>query len=100
MTDRVFSSWRLPLSGCGFAPQPNPLRDKREIAFVLPEQMPIRLAVYDALGREVAVLAEGVWEAGHHTTSINGRQLAPGVYLTQLQVNGSQVFAQRLTVAR
>lgn len=82
------------------APQPNPLRGDGEIPFILADEAYVRLALYDALGREVAVLTEGVREAGHHTVSLDGRALAPGMYVTRLQVGSGAELVQRLTVAR
>ena len=63
---------------------PNPFRIAARIAFALPEPMPVRLAVYDVLGREVAVLAEGVRGAGQHTVTFDAGGYANGLYLYRL----------------
>ena len=46
----------------------------------------MRLAVYDARGQEVAVLAEGDLAPGTHTRELDGRKLSSGVYYSRLQV--------------
>ncbi len=74
--------------------RPNPFNPVTTIAFALPEAGPARLAVYDVSGRLVAVLAEGVHEAGEHEAVWNGRdtagrQLGSGVYFVRLETAGS-----------
>ena len=45
----------------------------------------VRLAVYDILGREVAVLVDGKKEAGSYEVKFDGSNLASGVYLYRLR---------------
>ncbi|HIL58420.1 MAG TPA: T9SS type A sorting domain-containing protein, partial [Rhodothermales bacterium] len=59
----------------------------------------VRLAVYDLLGREVAVLAEGTRPAGAHTARFDSRALAAGAYLVRLDAGG-QSATRRLTVVK
>ncbi|MEL6616302.1 MAG: T9SS type A sorting domain-containing protein, partial [Bacteroidota bacterium] len=63
---------------------PNPLRGVAEIAFSLEAAAPVRLAVYDALGREVAVLADGPLAAGAHRAAFDATDLPAGVYVLRL----------------
>ena len=83
----------------GVAVSPNPFRSRATLRFTLEEAGPIRLAVYDALGREVAVLAEGPAEAGVHAAALDGSGLASGVYVWRL-VAGGGVQTGRLTLVR
>jgi flagellar hook assembly protein FlgD len=53
-----------------------------------------RLTVYDALGREIAVLADGFLSAGNHEVRWNGRDshgnpVSSGVYLYRLEAGGN-----------
>jgi hypothetical protein len=48
----------------------------------------VRLAVYDLLGREVAVLVAGTVEPGEHQVTFDGSSLASGVYLYRLEAGG------------
>ncbi len=78
---------------------PNPMRDAATVAFALPEADAVRLVVYDVLGREVAVLADGVLDAGEHEVRFDGADLPSGVYVVRLNAGG-QVQTQRVTVVR
>jgi glycosidase len=63
---------------------PNPFNPNTVLGFELPETGRVRLAVYDILGREVAVLVDGVYPAGRNTVTFDGTRLASGVYLCRL----------------
>lgn len=78
---------------------PNPAPSGARLTFRLPDATSVRLAVYDALGREVAVLAEGPHAAGPHEVALDAHALAPGVYLARLTA-GDRSATARLTVTR
>ena len=80
------------------APVPNPSRGAARIGYAVPEAGEVRLSVYDALGREVAMLADGVRQPGRHEAEI-ASGLAPGVYVVRL-VSGERSVVRRLTVVR
>ncbi|WP_456427855.1 T9SS type A sorting domain-containing protein [Rhodocaloribacter sp.] len=64
---------------------PNPFNPSTTIEFGLERPQTIRLAVYDVLGREVAVLAEGPQPAGRFRATFEAANLPSGVYLYRLQ---------------
>ena len=67
-------------------PFPNPFRDAATLTLRVPEHAgPIHLAVYDVLGREVAVLADGVLPPGEHALTLDGAGLPSGLYLVRLE---------------
>ncbi|KAB2922206.1 MAG: S8 family serine peptidase [Bacteroidetes bacterium] len=70
---------------------PNPFNPATLITFYLPKSGAVRLAVYDLLGREVAVLAEGYRAANTYTVRFDGTGLASGVYLYRLT---TETFAE------
>jgi hypothetical protein len=78
---------------------PNPFERQTAIRFEVAEATAARLAVYDVLGREVAVLVDGQVEAGSHTAVFDASALAAGTYVYRL-VAGSDVQTGRLMVAR
>lgn len=67
---------------------PNPFNPSTTIAWQMASSGPARVVVYDALGREVAVLADGVIAAGTHTATFDGRGLSSGLYLIRLESGG------------
>lgn len=64
---------------------PNPLTSSTEIRFELPEVQPVRLVVYDALGRAVRVLLDGVRGTGMHEVVFEAGDLPSGLYLYRLE---------------
>jgi probable HAF family extracellular repeat protein len=81
------------------APAPNPAADRVAIRYDLPAAGRVRLEVYDALGREVAVLVDGDLPAGVHEAVLHVGRLAPGVYVARLAAGAGQV-GRHLVVAR
>jgi pimeloyl-ACP methyl ester carboxylesterase len=67
---------------------PNPFRERTVVPFHLPAEGPVALAVFDALGRRVAVLVDAVLPAGAHHAALDAAALAPGVYLLRLDAAG------------
>ncbi len=67
---------------------PNPFNPSTTIEFALKERSDIHLAVYDAAGREVAVLAKGMREPGSYRLKFTPDRIASGVYFYRLQANG------------
>ena len=78
---------------------PNPTASGARVAFGLAEGGAARVTVYDALGREVAVLADGPHGPGRHTAQLAAGALAPGVYAVRV-ASEEGVRTARLTVAR
>jgi hypothetical protein len=78
---------------------PNPARGAAEVRVDLPVAGPVRVAVYDALGRTVAVLAEGPMAAGPHALRLDAGALPPGVYVVRAAGAGTSAV-RRITVAR
>ncbi len=81
------------------AGRPNPFRGRTEIAFSLDAAGPVRLLVYDMLGRRVATLVDEAREAGAHTAVFDAGALPSGVYLVRLEAAG-QAATQRVTLVR
>ncbi|MEM6327132.1 MAG: T9SS type A sorting domain-containing protein, partial [Bacteroidota bacterium] len=90
----------LPEAAGLLAPRPNPFASRTTLTVALPAPANVRLSVVDARGREVAVLAEGHREAGHHASVLEGGNLPPGVYLVRLLVDGQPLATRRVLLAR
>src|SRR5690606_12613201 len=63
---------------------PNPATGRATLAFTLPAPGPVRVEVFDVVGRRVAVLAEGFRAAGAHTLAFAPGALPGGVYVCRL----------------
>ena len=62
---------------------PNPFNPSTRIRFQLPVASNVRLVVFDALGREVALLVNGSLPAGTHEYSFDAHGLSSGAYIYQ-----------------
>ena len=71
-------------------PFPNPFTDQATVRYELPAAMVARMVVYDALGREVAVLVDGAQQAGSYEVVFDGTDLAPGTYVIQFEAAGEE----------
>lgn len=63
---------------------PNPFNPETTLTFTLPDEGHVRLAVYNILGQEVAVLVDRRLQAGQHTVRWNGSGFPSAVYFYQL----------------
>jgi len=63
---------------------PNPFNPVTKIEYSLPQRTTIKLSVFDMLGKEVSILANGMAEAGKHAIVFNGAALPSGVYFYTL----------------
>ena len=59
----------------------------------------VNLRTYDVLGREVAVLVEGVRGPGSHTVHWNASSMPSGVYILSLQVSDGVLGTKQYYVA-
>ena len=78
---------------------PNPFNPSTTIEFEVPERGHVDLAVYNVLGKKVAVLVQEVLAAGSYKATFDGRGLPSGVYFYRIQA-GSQVQTKKLTLVK
>jgi hypothetical protein len=67
---------------------PNPSTGRSFLTFAIPRSTPVRLALLDVQGREVAVLAHGVHEPGRYTAALEASDLRAGCYFVRMQARG------------
>jgi hypothetical protein len=67
---------------------PNPFNPFTKIDYSVPKAGRVRLSVYDIMGREVAVLVDGVKNAGTHTATFDASRLTTGVYVYRFEAAG------------
>jgi hypothetical protein len=80
-------------------PHPNAAAEAVAFAFALPASGPVRLSIYDVLGREVVVLVDRALEVGRHEATLDGSSLPAGTYLVRLEAGGA-VETRPLTLVR
>jgi len=83
---------------------PNPFNPTTQIAYRLPEDANIKLALYNILGQQIRTLANGFTPAGAYTITWDGkdeagRQVASGMYLYRLDA-GKFSSVKRMTLLK
>jgi hypothetical protein len=86
------------------SPQPNPALSSTRVAFDLPSATPVSLRVFDATGRVVRTLFQGVHEAGRFSLpwdlrDDSGTRVPNGIYFVRLEANG-QRYSRRVVAMR
>ncbi|MCB2199122.1 T9SS type A sorting domain-containing protein [bacterium] len=79
---------QLPGSFHLASPWPNPFNASTTVRISLPVRHELQVAVYDILGREVALLGAGVYSAGTHHLTFSGSAFSSGVYFIRAEAGG------------
>ena len=92
-----------PLAYALYANAPNPFNPETAIRYALPEEAGVRLAVYDALGRQVETLVEarqgaGVRQVAWDGRDQDGRAVGSGVYFYRLEAGGFSAVRRMLLI--
>ena len=100
-----FSRQSVPTDGgpevaaLGLSVGPNPMRDGGTVTVSLDRAQDVTLALYDVLGRQVAVAASGSFRAGETPVALSTAGLPSGVYVLRLEAGGA-VTTTQLSVVR
>ncbi len=91
----------VPLTLLLGSAHPNPTSVQTSFRMSLPDAGPVRLRVYDAGGRLVRTLLQGMMDAGTYAVDWDGRDMAgrsvaPGVYFFELRAN-TERLSKRVT---
>lgn len=78
---------------------PNPAAGTTSIRASIPQEAFVTLRVFDALGRTVATLQEGILDSGEHTFQFEAGDLPPGVYLYRMRMD-HLTFSKTLLIVR
>ena len=83
---------------------PNPFNPGTWLSFSLPHRSDVTLTVYDPLGREIAQLIRGQFEAGTHAvrwegTDAEGKRVATGTYFYRLTA-GAYTETRKMALVR
>jgi hypothetical protein len=77
---------------------PNPVRDRTTIRYELATPSHVRVAVYDARGRRVALLADEQQGAGAQDVSFDASGLSSGVYVYRVETAGRTATGRMVVV--
>ncbi|MDA1028006.1 MAG: T9SS type A sorting domain-containing protein [Bacteroidetes bacterium] len=78
---------------------PNPFNPATSIRFSIPTSSPVRLEIYDTLGRRIKVLINNELSKGWHEVSWNANDLSSGTYFYRLSV-GTQSITRSMLLLR
>jgi flagellar hook assembly protein FlgD len=83
---------------------PNPFNPSTTINYGLPQQVEVKLMIYDMLGQHVRTLVNQTQQAGRYAITWNGRNeqgqpVASGVFIYRLQA-GSFTQVRRMALVR
>jgi hypothetical protein len=78
---------------------PNPFNPSTKITFELAKSEKVKLAVYNLLGEQVAVLVNGTRNAGPQTVTFDAKNFSSGVYFYKLEA-GSTVLAKKMMLLK
>lgn len=78
---------------------PNPFNPTTKIEYSVPRKSFVTLKIYDTLGRTVAILVSEEKSPGNYEITFNGKGLASGVYLYNLQ-SGSFSETKKLVLIK
>lgn len=63
---------------------PNPFNPNTTIKFAIPEKSNVKLILYNLLGEEIRVLADGEFDSGIHSVTLDGSNLSSGSYIYKM----------------
>lgn len=79
---------------------PNPFNPSTTFSWTAPRAAHVRLALFDILGREAAIVYDGMSSAGAQTIEFNAAELATGIYFAKLEVEGSAAGIQKVMLLK
>lgn len=77
---------------------PNPFNPTTTIQFGLPNESNVRLAIYNILGQELAVLLNKTMSAGFHRISFDATNLNTGMYIYKIEADNFSSIKKMLFI--
>ncbi len=79
---------------------PNPFNPTTTISISLPEVSNLQVTVFNTVGQQVGVLANGYVDAGYHSLTFDANGLASGIYFIQAVVPGKMNEMRKVVLMR
>lgn len=78
---------------------PNPFNPSTTISYSIPQAGFVKLAIYNILGQEVAMLVNGAMETGNYKIAFDASSLSTGTYFYKLE-NGQQTLVKKMLLIK
>jgi uncharacterized repeat protein (TIGR02543 family) len=78
---------------------PNPFNPNTKIRYGLSKEGFVKITVYDFIGKETAILVNGLQSVGYHEVDFNASNLPSGVYFYQLRA-GNFILTKKLVLLK
>ncbi len=96
-----FSASDSPFANAGLSIAPVPVAGQANVRYTLSGDAVVKVTVMDLMGREVAVLSEGMQRTGEQELVLDSKNFATGAYLLKLSINdGEFVQTKKFTSIR
>lgn len=79
-------------------PYPNPFNPTATLSYTLPQALRVKMTVYDLVGREIAVLADGWRRAGRHQVVFDGTDRPSGLYIYKFQAGDFRAWGKMVLI--
>ncbi len=79
---------------------PNPFNNITVISVSLHQSASLAVSLYNIIGEEVAIIARESFTAGNHDFTLNGDQLASGIYFVRAQLPGKIDQIQKVVLIK
>lgn len=89
-----------PLTASSWSISPNPTSERATIHLDLPKPARVRCTLHNALGQEVALLADSEVSAGAHDINTTVEHLPQGLYICRVAVSGETQTSKSIIISR
>jgi hypothetical protein len=79
--------------------KPNPFNPKTTISFRLVKNTPVNITIYDIIGREFTVIADGKLSAGKHSIDIDATNWPGGIYFYKVKT-AKTIVTKKMVLAK
>jgi hypothetical protein len=75
---------------------PNPFRDQTKIYLTLKYESQVRVTIFNTAGTGIKLFEDKTYPEGDHEITINGLDLAQGIYLLKFEINNTEASGEKL----
>ena len=79
---------------------PNPLNSSTNISYNLSADSKVRIGLYDILGKEVEIIANGQQKTGVHSIELDASAYSQGLYYCKFEIDNANVQVYKMIISR